>query len=94
MMPHAENKVRAKVKNAHRATPNAASVVAVVVAAVASVLRISTKRPLLTAPNRATMAAKTVVQKDAMNVALSARVALMKTATMPLWSTTPQPLSV
>ena len=84
------NKVKAK--SAHPVTPNAASVVAVV-AVVVNALKIPIKQPLQSAMSRATRAARKAVQKDAM-LALSAIVALMKTATTPQWSKTPQPLSV
>ncbi len=84
------NKVKAK--SAHPVTPSAASVVAVAVAVV-NALKMPIKPPRQSAMSRAMMAARKAVQKDAM-LALSAIVALMKTATMPRWSKTRQPLSV
>jgi hypothetical protein len=84
------NKVKAK--NAHPVTPSAAIVAAVAVAVV-NALRMLIKQPLQSAMSRATMVARKAVQKDAM-LALSAIVALTKTATMPRWSKTRQPLSV
>ncbi len=89
-MPPVANKVKAK--SAHPVTPSAASVVAVVVAVV-NALRMPIKQLLQSAMSRATRAVRKAGQKDAM-LALSATVALMKTATMPQWSKTPQPLSV
>ena len=80
------NKVKAK--SAHPVTPSAASVVDVA-GVVVNALRTPTKLPLLSAPSRATKAARKAVQKDAM-VALNAIVALMKTATMHRWSKTPK----
>jgi hypothetical protein len=84
------NKVKAK--SAHPVTPSAASVVAVVVAVV-NALRMVIKQPLQSAMSRETRDARKAALKGAM-VVLSAIVALMKTATMPRWSKTPQPLSV
>ena len=84
------NKV--KVKSAHRATPSAVSVVAVAVAVV-NALKIPTKQLLQSAMSRATRVVRKAVLKDATNVALSAIVALMKTATIHRWSKTSKPLS-
>jgi non-canonical (house-cleaning) NTP pyrophosphatase len=67
--------------------------VAVAVAVVNALKMQPTNRPLQSAKNRAMRAAKKAVQKDAM-VALSALVALMKTATTCPWSKTAKPLSV
>jgi len=86
-----ENKV--KVKSAHRATPSAASVVAVAVAVVNALKMQPTKQPHQSAMSRATRVVRKAVLKDATNVALSAIVALMKTATIHRWSKTPKPLS-
>ena len=81
-----------RAKSGHPVTPSAASVVAVV-AVVVNALRMPIKQRLQSATSRATMDARKAVQKDAM-LALSAIVALTKTATMPRWSKTRQPLSV
>jgi hypothetical protein len=64
-----------------------------VAVAVVNALKMQPTRPLQSAKNRAMRAAKKAVQKDAM-VALSALVALMKTATTCPWSKTAKPLSV
>ena len=70
-----------KAKSAHPVTPSAVIVAAVAVAVV-NALRMPIKQPLQSAMSHATMAARKAVQKDAM-LALSAIVALTKTATMP-----------
>jgi hypothetical protein len=87
------NKVKAKAKSAHPVTPSAVSAAQEVAAVVVNAL--SKLRPL--SPMTATSPATTDVRKDAPKGAMlaqSAIVALMKTATTPRWSKTPQPLSV
>lgn len=67
--------------------------VAEVAVVVVNALKMSIKPPLQSAMSRATRVARKAVLRDAI-LALSAIVALMKTATMPRWSKTPKPLSV
>jgi hypothetical protein len=66
-----------------------------VAAAAVSALKMQpTKQPLQSAMSRATRVARMRAPKVAMSVALSVRVAPMKTATMRPWSKTAKPLSV